>query len=113
MGFSNTRGVAKAYGSDPTKPITSWKTAWTKARKEAGAPCRFHDLRHTCVTRLFENGTAFAKVATVMGWSPATTTRMAKRYAHFEDRSIRDAMESLSRPTLAPQAEADEWDTVQ
>lgn len=113
VGFSDTRGVAKAYGSDPTKPITSWKTAWTKARKEAGVTCRFHDLRHTCVTRLLENGTAFAKVATVMGWSPATTTRMAKRYAHFEDRSIRDAMESLSRPTSAPHAEADEWDTVQ
>ena len=87
--------------------------AWTKARKEAGVDCRFHDLRHTCVTRLLEQKVAFPVVASLMGWSPATTTRMAKRHAHFADSATRQAMETLDRPTSAEQAEADRRDTVQ
>ena len=113
VGFSDVHGVARAYGTDPTKPITSWKVAWTKARKNAEVNCRFHDLRHTCVTRLLEQKVAFPVVASLMGWSPATTTRMAKRYAHFADSATRQAMETLDLPTSAEQAEADRRDTVQ
>jgi len=49
-----------AYGSplsaDPTRPITSFKTAWIKIRKEAGVKARWHDNRHTLVTELAEGG---------------------------------------------------------
>jgi integrase len=38
----------------PTQPIGSWKTAWRNARKAAKVTCRFHDLRHSAVTRLPE-----------------------------------------------------------
>ena len=41
-----------AYDTDPAKPILRWKTSWTTARTAAGVTCRFHDLRHTTVTRL-------------------------------------------------------------
>jgi hypothetical protein len=32
-----------------------WRTAWRQALKTAGFRCRFHDLRHTCITRLAES----------------------------------------------------------
>jgi integrase len=39
---------------DPTRPITSFKTAWIKVRKNAGVKGRWHDNRHTLVTELAE-----------------------------------------------------------
>ena len=50
---------------------------------------------HTCITRLLERGVPLSVVASLMGWSPATATRMVKRYAHFADATHRQAMESL------------------
>jgi len=57
--------------------------------------CRFHDLRHSAVTRLLEAGVPYPVVASVMGWSAATAIRMAKRYGHIGQKSLRDAMEVL------------------
>ena len=56
-----------------------------KAEEEESEPlkCRFHDLRHTAVTRLLESGTPYPVVASMMGWSAATAIRMARRYGHI------------------------------
>ena len=44
---------------DPTRPMTSWRSAWRSLRKAAGLPhVRFHDGRHTALTRLAEKGVA-------------------------------------------------------
>ena len=113
VGFSGSAGISQAYGTDPTSPISSWKVAWTTARKAAGVECRFHDLRHTCITRLLERGTPLPVVASLMGWSPATTARMAKRYAHFGDSAQRRAMETLDPPAETASGTTDEQETVQ
>ena len=112
VGFGGNPEILQVYGTDPTTPITSWKVAWTSARRVAGVQCRFHDLRHTCITRLLEHGVPLAIVASLMGWSPATTTRMAKRYAHFGDSAQRRAMETLD-PSVPPESLSDEQETVQ
>ena len=49
VGFSGNTEISQIYGTDPTTPLTSWKVAWTSARKTSGVQCRFHDLRHTCI----------------------------------------------------------------
>ena len=85
------------YGTDPTKPIKSWKEAWETARSKAGVSCRFHDLRHTCTTRMLERGVPLAVVASVLGWSTATTVRMAKRYGHIGHVAQRQAVSVLDR----------------
>ena len=113
VGFSGSNEISQVYGTDPTTPITSWKVAWTSARRAAEVQCRFHDLRHTCITRLLEAGVPLSVVASLMGWSPATTTRMAKRYAHFGDSTQRRAMETLDPPTSPGSAASDEQETVQ
>lgn len=72
--------------------------AWTAAREASGVRCRFHDLRHTVVTRLLEAGQPFAVVADIMGWSRATVVRMAKRYAHIGNSARRPAIAALDGP---------------
>jgi integrase len=114
MGPLVTRFSPKAYDSDPTKPIGSIKEAWEAAKLRAGKilkdnskdkdsdetikplPCRFHDLRHTAVSRMLNAGVPIAKVAKIVGWSTATMVRMAARYGHFTLSDLRGAMESIS-----------------
>jgi integrase len=67
-----------------------------KAKSES-LTCRFHDLRHTAVTRLLEAGIPYAVVANMMGWSAATAIRMAKRYGHIGSHALREAADVLGR----------------
>ncbi len=49
--------ASQHHKMDPTQPATKWDTAWRALRDSAGLPgLRFHDLRHTVVTRLLEAG---------------------------------------------------------
>ena len=96
-GLAGNNREACAHDADPATPIGSWKTAWTTARKKAGVAARFHDLRHTAVSRLLERGVPLSVVASIMGWSASTMTKMAKRYAHFTLDTQRKALETLDR----------------
>jgi hypothetical protein len=49
-------------------------------------------MHDTTVTRLLERGMSFAVVAAIMGWSAATSVRMAKRYGHISDSPQRGPM---------------------
>ena len=62
---------ACAYSTDATKPMGSVKEAWEAAKKHAEVNCRFHDLRHTAVSRMLGGGGPIAKVAKIVGWSAA------------------------------------------
>jgi integrase len=83
------------YDIIPTRAINSWKESWESAKKNAGVTIRFHDLRHTCVTRMLEGGVPLSVVGSILGWSPATTARMAKRYGHIGDVAQRQAVAVL------------------
>jgi integrase len=99
------------YDTDPSKPIGHWKEAWEAAKVRAGVIlygepkegekpkallCRFHDLRHTACTRMLEAGVPLSVVGTIMGWSAATTARMAKRYGHVSEAAQIEAMKALN-----------------
>lgn len=83
------------WNVDPATPIGSWKEAWESVKRKTGVKIRFHDLRHTCVTRMLEGGVPLSVVASILGWSPATTARMAKRYGHIGQPAMRQAMAVL------------------
>ena len=68
-----------------------------KKRKTESINCRFHDLRHTAVTRLLEAGIPYPVVASMMGWSAATAIRMAKRHGHIGSQALREAADVLGR----------------
>ena len=88
-----------AYATDPTKPIASIKEAWEGAKDRAGVKCRFHDLKHTAVSRMLDAGVSIAKIAKIVGWSPVTMVRMSARYGHFGLEDLRGAVETISRPS--------------
>ena len=57
-----------------------------RARNSAGiTDLRFHDLRHTATTRLFERGLGIMEVASITGHEDL---RMLKRYTHIKPESL-------------------------
>jgi site-specific recombinase XerD len=58
-------------------------------------------LRHSAVTRLLEGGVSFPIVASLLGWSPSTTTKMAKRYGHIGNAAHRQAVATLDPQTAS------------
>ena len=88
-------GHGGAHARDPSQPIGSWKTAWARAKRIAQVTARFRDIRHTACTRMLEGGAPLSVVATILGWSAATTAIMAKRYGHIGDTARRAAVAVL------------------
>jgi site-specific recombinase XerD len=67
---------------------------WEQARSEAKVKnLRWHDLRHTFATRLVERGVHLSVVQKLCGHSSHNTTT---RYAHVDDKLIREAMNKLA-----------------
>jgi integrase len=87
--------------TDPTRPITSFKTAWTKVRKEAGVKGRWHDNRHTLVTELAEGGAGDEVIMSIAGH---VSRAMLSRYSHVRMEAKRRALDEIA----ARQRAADE-----
>lgn len=73
-----------------------------KAMKRAGIEgVRIHDFRHTCASRLIQNGMSLYEVANILGHTDVQTTQ---RYAHLESKDVsqkaRDIMEGLNNTTI-------------
>jgi len=93
-GFKNNRVVP--YDIRPEVAIGSWKVAWTAARTKAGVSCRWHDLRHTFVSRMAEGQ---ASEATIMALAGHLSRNMMERYSHVRNEAKRGAIAALDRPT--------------
>ena len=57
---------------------------------------RFHDLRHSAVSRMIAARVPIPMIAKIVGWSPSTMAKMAARYGHFGIEELRSAVESIS-----------------
>jgi integrase len=78
---------------DPTRPMTSWRTAWQSMRKAAGLQkIRFHDGRHTAITTLAENGTADWVIQAQVGH---VDPQMMKTYSHIRRKALNEAAAAL------------------
>jgi integrase len=86
------------YAVNVKKPIRSWNKAWGTARREAGVWVRFHDLRHTVITRMLEGNVPFAVVSSLMGWSPSNAMLMLKKYGHIGQKAFTDAVALVNGP---------------
>ena len=81
---------------DPTRPIASFRTAWRNATKKAGLPgLRFHDLRHTAITKLAESMTSEQTIMSIAGH---VSRRMLEHYSHIRMDAKRTAVEAISQP---------------
>jgi DNA-binding MurR/RpiR family transcriptional regulator len=49
---------------------------------------------------MIDAGVPLAKVAKIVGWSPATMVRMAARYGHFSLEELRAAVDAISKTDI-------------
>jgi integrase len=87
-------GVMSSHELDRTKPLGSWKRAWTTAKKRAGVECRLHDLRHYFLTNLAESKVSDSTVLALAGH---LSRKMLERYSHIRAKAKREAIESMER----------------
>jgi integrase len=94
------------FPKDPTRPITSFKTAWTKVREKAGVKGRWHDNRHTLVTELAESGAGDEVIMSIAGH---VSRAMLSRYSHVRMEAKRRALDEIAtRQRAADEKRRDE-----
>ena len=77
-----------------------WRKAWRNALKRAGFKVRFHDLRHTAITKLAECQQASDQ--TTMSIAGHVSRQMLERYSHIRLAAKRAALDSIATPLPAP-----------
>jgi integrase len=86
--------------TDKPKPAAGYvceKCHWETAELPAGlASVRFHDLRHSAVSRMIAGRVPLPIIAKIVGWSAGTMAKMAARYGHFGIEELRSAVELWS-----------------
>ncbi len=82
----------KPSPSDPTRPVTTLKTAWNNVRRNAKVKGRWHDNRHTLITDLAESG---AGDQTIMDIAGHVSKQMLKHYSHIRMEAKRHALEAI------------------
>ena len=91
----------KPRPDDPTRPVTTLKTAWRNLCDKAGVQGRWHDNRHTLITELAESG---AGEQTIMDIAGHASKNMLKHYSHIRMEAKRAALESIvSKPVASVQ----------
>ena len=94
-----------AYEIIPTEPMHRWKVDWEGSRKTANVSCRFHDLRHTFISRLAESQ---ASGSTVMALAGHVSRAMMERYSHIRMEAKRKAVDTLNGTDFEPSV-AQNW----
>ena len=93
--YRRTKGEVPAGGTgyDPTRPMKTWRTAWRSLKRAAGLPnLRFHDLRHTCITKLAESGVPDHVLMSISGH---ISPEMIKHYAHIRSKAKEAAVAAI------------------
>ena len=65
--------------------------------KDAGLNIRFHDLRHTCITKLAEGQ---ASEQTLMSIAGHLSGKMLEHYSHIRMAAKRTALEAIAKPVF-------------
>jgi integrase len=99
----------KPRRNDPTRPVTTLKTAWQNLREKANVSGRRHDNRHTLVTELAESG---ASDQTIMDIAGHVSKQMLKHYSHIRMEAKRTALESILQKQPAKPTEPEQKDSL-
>jgi integrase len=102
--YCRNRGAA-GTGYDPAQHQKTWRTAWLSLTKAAGFPkLRFHDLRHTCITKLVETPDIPDHV--IMSISGHLSAEMVRYYSHIRTKAKEKAVARMQ--TYVPPEARDE-----
>jgi len=83
------------YGIELGEPMGEWKRAWGRATDLASLTLRWHDLRHTFVTRLCESPRVSEQ--TIRSLAGHVSQQMLQRYSHVRNQAKLDAIAELER----------------
>jgi integrase len=142
--FPYYEGTFSPKLADPTRPTNGWRTAWRTVTRAIECPkrgkrqhpadrcrnseckadirsiksplagLRFHDLRHTAITKLAEGQ---ASDQTIMSIAGHVSRQMLEHYSHIRISAKRAALDAISTPlpidvTEAPQSESASQETA-
>lgn len=93
IGFIGNSRRSDLYAIDLSNPIGSWKKAWRDALKAARLHYRWHDCRHTFVSRLAENPAVSEQ--TIMALAGHVSKAMLARYSHIRSAAKQAAIATL------------------
>jgi hypothetical protein len=95
-GLAGNARRALFHNVDLSRPIGAWKKAWKIACESAGVRYRWHDCRHTFITRLAENPNVSEE--TIRALAGHVSKRMLERYSHIRLAAKEAAIADLERP---------------
>jgi integrase len=84
---------------DLSRAIGSWKRAWRDALSTAKLHYRWHDLRHTFVSRLAENPAVSEQ--TIMALAGHVSKTMLARYSHIRTAAKQAAIDALEAERIS------------
>jgi hypothetical protein len=85
--------AGKGFPNDPTRPVTTLRTAWIKVRDKAKVVGRRHDNRRTLVTELPESGAGGEVIVSIAG---QVSRAMLSRYSHVRMEAKRRALDEIA-----------------
>jgi integrase len=106
VGFAGNDRKPALYDLELSKPIGEWKSGWRVARTAAKLTYRWHDARHTFISRLGENSSVSEQTITALAGH--VSKRMLERYSHIRAQAKRDAIETLESTGFTG-VEAQKW----
>jgi len=93
VGLGGKDRTARIWDVQLDKPIGEWKKTWERVRRLAAVDYRWHDLRHTFITRLAENPNVSEE--TIRALAGHVSRRMLERYSHIRTRAKEEAIRTL------------------
>lgn len=93
MGIGGNSRTVEVYDVDLERQMGSWRKAWLGACKNAGVRYRWHDLRHTFVSRLAEN--ANISEQTIRSLAGHVSRQMLEHYSHIRSQAKQAAIRCL------------------
>ena len=82
---------------DPSRPTKGWRTAWRNALKRTGLRCRFHDVRHTAISKLAEGQASDMAIMSIAGH---VSKKMLEHYSHIRMAAKRAAVDALAEQSV-------------
>jgi len=95
----------------PQQQVQSWQRAWSKVLRDTGLKYRWHDLRHTFVTRLAENPNVSEE--TIRSLAGHVSKEMLQRHSHIRVRAKQEAIAALELARLNQPAGGTKVGTVE
>ncbi len=95
VGLIGNNRIPGLHGIEMDEPIGSWKKAWRVCCDAAGARYRWHDLRHTFITRLAERPEVSEQ--TIMSLAGHVSRSMLARYSHIRSQAKQAAITALEQ----------------